>query len=235
RPAIQPLEIEIAAVHHVERTRLGRKRVQDIHVVHLRRRDAKKAGDGAAQIEQRVQLEGVLGRLVMGPGEQRQAEIDGGGVQGVDRVRQVQSQILVAIEPARFLDQDGGEIGIDPPIAAFVGVGQGAARDRTLNAHVIEPPVLRTQAGDDVAQTLAEGQLRKRHAQKLVPARETPHPVVAAIALYTLAKLVTRKMIHHLREQRSYQVHTYGYSNRSPPFAHLSFDLPSIYNRAPKP
>ena len=182
-----------------------------------------------------MQLQGVLGRLVASPGEQRHAQIDNGGVQGIDRVRQVQSQILVAIEPARFLDQDCGEIGIDPPIAAFVGIGQGAARDRTPNAQMIETPVLRTQAGDDVAQTLAEGQLRKRHAQKLIPARETPHPVVAAVTLHTFAKLVTRKMIHQLREQRLSQVHGDRNSNRSPPFAHLSFDLPLIYNRAPKP
>ena len=70
----------------------------------------------------------------------------------------------------------------------FVGIGQSAARDRAANAQVIEPAFLRAQAGHDVAQTLAEGQLGKGHAEKLVPTGETPHPIVASVALHTLGE-----------------------------------------------
>jgi hypothetical protein len=221
------------SVHHVKRARLGGERIQQIHVVHLRRCDPDKRGDGAAQIEQRVQLERVLGRLVARPGKQRHAQIDDGGVQGVHRVGQVQPQIFVAIEQPRLRDQDSGEVGIDAPVAAFVGIGQRAARHCAPNAQVIKPPVLRAQASDDVAQALAESQLGKRHAKKLVPAGETPHPVVAAVALHTFAKLVDGKMVHQLREQRLSKIHGDRNSNRSPPFAHLSSDIPLLYNRSP--
>ena len=232
-PAIQPLEIEVGAIHHIKRARLGAERIEQIHVVHLRRCDPDKRGDGAAQIEQRVQLERVLSRFVSCPGKQRHAQIDDRGIQGVDRVGQLQPQILVAIKPPRFRDQDGSEVGIDAPVTAFVGIGQRAPRHRAPNAQVIESPVLRAQTGDDIAQALAEGQLGKGHAQKLVPAGKTSHPVVATVALHALAKLVSRKMTHQLREQGLSKVHGDRNSNRSPPFAHLSSHIPLRYIHLP--
>jgi len=116
-------------------------------------------------------------------------QIDGRRVQRIDRIGQVDPQVLVAIESPRLRDQQLREIGIDPPVAGLVGIGQRAARDRAANPQMIEPAFLRAQAGYEVAQTLAEGQLRKGHAEKLVPTRKTPYPVVARVALHTLAKL----------------------------------------------
>jgi hypothetical protein len=52
----------------------------------------------------------------------------------------------------------------------------------------------------DVAQALAKGQLRKGHAQKLIPAGEAFDLVVAVVALHALAKFVRGEKIHQLGE-----------------------------------
>src|SRR5256886_9283141 len=60
----------------------------------------------------------------LSPGEKRQAQIDGRGVQGIHRLGQLHSERLVAVEVASGGNQNLSEIGVDPPVAVLVGVGQ---------------------------------------------------------------------------------------------------------------
>src|SRR5271165_6426132 len=68
-PAIEPLEIEIAAIHDVESAGFGSEQVQNVDIVHLGRRDADKRGNLPAQVQQRVQFHGMLRGLVERPGK----------------------------------------------------------------------------------------------------------------------------------------------------------------------
>ncbi len=70
---------------------------------------------------------------------------------------------------------------VDAPVAHLVGVGQGAARDPTANAEVIQLRYLRAQTGFDIAQALSERELGKGHAQILVETRETLDLVLAVV------------------------------------------------------
>ena len=99
------------------------------------------------------------------------------------------------------------EVGVDAPVAHFVGVGQRAARNAAANAHVIELVALRAQARFDVAQALAVGQLGERHAQKLIEAGEALDLVLAAIRRHTTAKCRQRQMLRDLREHQLAYVH----------------------------
>src|SRR6266566_8324149 len=55
--------------------------------------------------------------------------VDGRGVQGIHRLGQLHSERLVAVEVASGGNQDMSEIGVDPPVAVLVGVGQRVARN----------------------------------------------------------------------------------------------------------
>jgi hypothetical protein len=92
-------------------------------------------------------------------------------------------------------------------VASSVGIGQRAARDAAADAQVIKATPQSPQAGLDVAQALAIGQLRERHAEKLVPARKTADLVVALITIHTAAEFARRNEIHQLREHRFAQMH----------------------------
>jgi hypothetical protein len=128
----------------------------------------------------------------------RQAKIDGRGVQRVDRFLQVYAKGFVEIELARYADQALREVGIDPPIAHFVGIRQRAAGDAASNAHVVQLLALRPQARLDVAQTLAVGQLGERQAQKLLEAAEALDLVLAPVRRHTPAKCRQRQMLGQL-------------------------------------
>ena len=85
-----------------------------------------------------MEFDSRLGALERRPGEQGEAEIDGGGVECVDGVCEIDAKSVIDVERARDTDQALREVGMDAPVALLVGVGQGAARDMAPDAHVIE-------------------------------------------------------------------------------------------------
>jgi hypothetical protein len=166
-----------------------------------------KSGDRATQVEQRVHFDSGLVRAEPRPGENRQTEVDGGGVQGVDGVVEIESERLVPIHRARHVDEHLREIGEDAPVVRFVGIGQGGARDSAAKTHVIELALHRAQTGFDVTEALPKGQLGKGETKKLIEAGKSSEFVVAAVALNALVELVRRDVIDELGEDHASGMH----------------------------
>jgi hypothetical protein len=166
-----------------------------------------EARDGAAQIEQCVQLHDRSAALIRCPREHRQREIDQRAVERVDRLLQLQPKRVVGIEPTGDLDQRLGEVGIDAPVAYAVGVGQRVACNHTAEPHVIELRTLSPQADLHLAQTLPIGQLCERHAQELVEATEPLDLMLTVVPRDAPAKPMQRQMIHDLGEHQLAGVH----------------------------
>ena len=116
------------------------------------------------QVQQRVQLDGGFGGAEQRPRKHRQAQVDGGRVQRVDRVVELQPQGLVGIQRAGDANHGLCELGVDAPVAALIGVGERVARHPAADAHVIELVLMGAQTRFDIAQALAEGELRECHA-----------------------------------------------------------------------
>src|ERR1035438_2079453 len=76
-------------------------------------------------------------------------------------------------------------------------------RHASSEAHVVQLTAHRTQAGFDVAQTFAVGQLSKSHRQILVAAREASMVGIAAITLDTFLEFVGGQVIHELGRRLS--------------------------------
>ena len=75
---------------------------------------------------------------------------------------------MVDVKAPCRMDETLSEIGVEAPVPGLIGVGQGVARDATGDPHVIELRRLRTQAGLDILQTLAVGELGKGHRAILI-------------------------------------------------------------------
>ena len=187
------LEIDVAAIHHVERARLGQNFVEDVDVVQFAFGNADKRGDAAAQVQQRVHLDSGFVLAEPRPRKQRQTEVDGGQVQRVQTVIQIDADRVVGIQRPRHADQHLGKVRVDAPIARRVGVGQRRARRATAEPRVIEFAVQRTKARFDVPQAFAVSHLREGHRQILIPTRELPQTVIALVTADTTTELSIRK------------------------------------------
>src|SRR6266478_148445 len=173
---IKPLEVDVASVHDVESTRLGQQQVQNVDVVQFAIADVEKRRDVAAQVQQRVQLDGRLGRAKRRPSKYRQAQVDGAGIQSVNRVFEIDAKRFPGIKTTGDGDERLGKVGVDAPVPALVGIGQSTARHPALDAHVVQLAPLRAQTRFDVAQTLSIGQLSKSQAEIMVEAGKTLGP-----------------------------------------------------------
>jgi len=91
-------------------------------------------GNAAAQIEQRVHLDRAFGCAKSRPGEQGQAEIDGGRIERVDGVVQFDAEVVVDVQRSGSGDENLSEIGIDAPVARLVGICQRALGDTRTDA-----------------------------------------------------------------------------------------------------
>lgn len=131
-----------------------------------------EARNGAAQIEQRVQPDRCLGGAEQRPRKYRQAQVDGRGIQDIDRVGQVHAEGLAGIELSCRHDQTFAELGIDAPVAFLVGIGQRGTADGGAQTHVVELGRLRLETGLDVAQALPIGQRGKGYAAVLFGAAQ---------------------------------------------------------------
>ena len=212
---IEAIEVGVPPVHHIESSGLGDQEVEHIDLVQLAVRNMDKARNTAPQIEQRVQPNRCLGRTEVRPGKHRQAQIDGGGIQRVDRVRELYAQGIPGVERLRLRDQALGEFGVHAPVARFVGIGEGGATDRLAKAHVVELGRLRREAHLDVAQALAIGQLGEGHATQLLGARQRAYAVIAAVTGHNAMKGLPRQEVHDLREQGLANVHASLRSSQS--------------------
>ncbi|MBK8690131.1 MAG: hypothetical protein IPN24_17560 [Betaproteobacteria bacterium] len=92
------------------------------------------------------------------------------------------------------------QIGIDLPGSRRVGIGQRARRHGRAKAEVMKAFALRRQAGFDVAQRLAKGQLREGHRVELIEAGERLDLALAAMSQNAATKGRQRQVCHHLRE-----------------------------------
>src|SRR5439155_5097692 len=80
RQSVQSHEVDVAAIHHVERARLDEQVIEDVDVVRFSVSDPHKTGDIASQVQQRVQLYGPLASTKSRPRKQTQTQVDGGRV-----------------------------------------------------------------------------------------------------------------------------------------------------------
>ena len=165
-------------------------------------------------------------------GKSDRQKIDGGGVQGIDRLIQFHAEGIAGVKLSGLGDQDLGEVGINPPVPDLIGIGQGVAGDLSPDAQVIKFGLCCPQTCLDVSQAFPVGQLGEGHAEILVPAGEALDLVVAVVSFYALPEIVDRHKVHQLGEHGSTRVHQpspsarmqkYGllqkiFSNRLQPF-----------------
>lgn len=102
--------------------------------------DPNEAGNPAPQIQQCVQLDRGLLLLAAerSPGEQGQAQVDGGGIERENRTGQVAREGLAGIQLPSPGEQLLGELGEDAPVMAPVGPGQRRASDRPTEAGMVQ-------------------------------------------------------------------------------------------------
>jgi len=200
-------EVKVAAIHDVERAGFPDELVEDVDIMNTASGDNDDGGKVALEGQQRVEFDGGFVLPKRGPRKQRETEVNRGGIQRVSCGLEFKAEGFVGVERGGLLDEDLGEIGKDAPVPFFVGHRQGVTGGGLPDAGVIEFRAEGRQAGFDVAQTFAPGQLGERQHEKLFIGGQLADAEVAAVTGDTLVELVFGEEVKELGEDGATFVH----------------------------
>ena len=200
REGIQAVEIDIGAVHDIECARLQYQLVENIDVVGFSFCDADKTRDISAQVYQCVQFDGGLAFAKSRPGEQRKAKIDGGIIECVGRLLQVDSKAFLGILFPGDADQNLGEVRIDTPVSFLVCLGQGVPGNLPSDTGMVEFGLHGTEAGFYISEAFPISDFRESHAEKMIETGNFPGSVIASIPPDAFVEIAFWQDIHQLRE-----------------------------------
>ena len=205
---IHASEVEVSAIHYIERPGFDGQEVQHVDLVHLPVADVDECWDCATQVQQGMQFDGRFRTTKWSPFEQAQTQIECRGVHCVHRVLEIEpNQIRIAVKFAGSANRHCRQIRPDAPIPRFVGVGQRRSMHAVTQPHRIKLVGVGPKRRFDVAQALAPGQLRKRHYAKLFCAAHAAHAGVATVALHDSPKACPGHELHDLRKKGLADVH----------------------------
>ena len=200
-------EVEVAAIYDVERSGVPDELVEDVDIMDTASRDNDDRGEIALEGQQGVEFDGGLMLPKGGPRKQREAEVNGGGVQRIGCGLEFKTERLIGVKRGGLLDEHLGEISKDPPVAIFVGISQRAAGGGLADAGVVEFRAKGRQTGFDVAQTFAPRQLGEGQHEKLFVGGEFANAAVAVVTGDTLVELVFGEEVEELGEDGATFVH----------------------------
>jgi hypothetical protein len=123
----KPSKIQVATIHDIEGTRLWYQDIEYIDIVELAIRDMNEGWNVATQIEQSMEFYSGLCGTKQRPWKNGETQIDGRGVECVNRIVEIESQVFFCIKRSGNLDQCLSEVGIDSPVSYLVGIGEGIA------------------------------------------------------------------------------------------------------------
>jgi len=208
-------KIHIGSIHDVEGTRLEEELVEPANVVLTGFGDVDAGRDRASEIQLGMHLDPCLGAAEVGPWEECQGEIDGGGVQSVNRVLQFQSQIFSSVKRASLAHETTGEILPESPVPLLVGICQGGLGNLLAEAQMVERFGSGVEAGGDVAQSFPPCQLRKGHTDELLATAKMANSTLRIVALDETGKRLPVNQIEDLRENETARVHGHRSSSRN--------------------
>ena len=119
-------EVGEAAIHDVKAASFGYQDVEYIDFVHLAVADVNESWNVAAQVEQRMHFDCGFCLTKARPGEDAQAQVDGRGIERVDRLFQLHRKAVAGVKRSGGLNQAHREIRKDAAVALLVGIGQCA-------------------------------------------------------------------------------------------------------------
>src|SRR5205085_2195792 len=143
--SIQAMEIDVTTIHDNIGTRLRNETIQYADIRDFSVSDIDEDRNDALDIDHRVQFYSALRTTEAGPREQRQAQIDGRGIECINTGVEIQSQIRIGIQRLRLFDQALSKIGIDSPVASLISVGQSGSFDQGAKTGAIEMSPMRIQ------------------------------------------------------------------------------------------
>ena len=196
----KPCEVHVATVHQIEGSGFEEKAVEPSHVVLSRPGNVYAGRNRTTQVDLGMDLDSRLGLPKIGPRKQSQRQVDSRGIQCVDRIVQIQTEVLSGIQRTGFAHQTLGQILPDAPVPAFVGIRESRFGNRFAEPKMIKGLGPGIEAGSDVAQTVPGSHLCENHTRELLPESKMADRDFGLVTLYYAVEGLAMDQVENLGE-----------------------------------
>ena len=203
----QTREVHVAAIHEIKSSSFEKEAVEPSHVVLSRPSNVDASRNWATQVDLCVHLDARLGLTKVRPRKQSKRQVDRRGIQRVDRIVQIDTEILARIKRPGFAHQTFGQILPNPPVPVFVGIRESRFGNRFCETKMIKCVGLGVEAGSDVAQSVPGSHLRENHASELLAASEMSNGERGLVPLYDAVECLAMNQIENLGDNEAAGVH----------------------------
>jgi len=146
-----------------------------------------------------MHLDPSFGISERSPWTQFQTQTNCTAVKGVNQIVDIEPEVfIILIQWPSDVHKNTCKIGIDPPVAEFVGFGKGIPWNSMPDPTVIEFTGYCFQAVFDVPKTVSLGKLGKAHYIKVIPTCEVADTMVPIVVGNTFIKFIFRDYRHQL-------------------------------------
>lgn len=212
--AKESFEIEVCAVHHINRSGNDRHLVEEPHVVNLSLCNIDKQWDGALKVHLGVNLYRRFGRAKTSPGKKSQAKIDGGRIDSHNHPVQSKGVGLVSVKPTGLADEQLGESLVNAPVPVLVRISQIRSSDPATETHGVGM-LIAPQAGFDVPKTLPIGHLSEDHRKELISCGHASALSGHRVQRRAVIELLAVNVVGDLGENQTAGVHPLLRMNRA--------------------
>lgn len=202
----QPGKVEVSPVKDIDTPGLNEHPVHEVDVMHRTVCDLYKDGDRTGQVDLGMKFYRGFGLAEMRPREHRQAQVNGGSIDGINHLVDVESVGVFHIKSPCPANQNLRERFVNTPVSMLVCVSQISPSDIAPDAHAVE---MRTasQTCFDISKTLPESYLRKSHRKELVSGSHTLTRPRHRVKRHAAIELLTVDEIRDLSENETSSVH----------------------------
>ena len=200
-------EIHVAAIHQIECAGFEQKAVEPANVVLAGTCDMDAGWNRPPQVDLGMHLDTRFGLPEVGPREKCQREIDGGRIECVDRIFQIQAEIFPGIQHSGLAHETFGKVLPKVPVALFVGIRECGFCNGLAESQMMQSRRPRIQTGGDIPQSLAPGQLGEDHADELLAAAKVTDAGLGVVAFDQAGKRLAIHEVKDLRKDMASGVH----------------------------
>lgn len=199
-------KVEVSPIKDIDAPSLNEHPIHKVDVMNRPVCDLYKDWDRSSQVDLSMEFYRGFGLTEMSPREHRQAQIDGGSINRINHLVDVQSVGVSAVKASGLTDENLRECFVNAPVSVLIGVSQISPRDVPSDAHRVE---MRTasQASFDISKTLPESDLRKSHRKELISCSHTFTRPRHRVECHAAIELLAVDEIGNLSENKAARVH----------------------------
>lgn len=204
---IEPTEVQVAAIHDIEGSRLGHQEIEDIDVMEPSLCNFDERGYIPMKVQERMHLDRGFMFAERRPGKEGQAQVDCGGIESVGGSIEFDTEFFIGIQGSCLGDQNLAEVGVHSPVTFLIRLGQSAPRYPASYAEMVELLSAGPKAGFNIPEAFPVGQLSEGHAEILIHAGKAACMIIAPVTVNAFAKFIHRQIVHDLRKDRFPEIH----------------------------